>query len=359
MKPSERILGWSDQESRDEEQLKVLDELWERVFPPDGSVLSGHSEDGAPIYTMGGSSTEPAKGDAVEMLRGLANGRHFNSGADCADIGRIIAAIEAERASAYRARTEQYPMGIAWELRNALATADECRKEWDAWRDACKKAEEPLTAEQRAHEETWQEANRAGKEEASLRAQLTEQSATIAGLESDRDQCAQVLEQVNAVAEGLRARIDRAAELARDRAKWARQSIDCLSGEIKRGVSLRQSLDSKQARVDVLQVEVEALDTILAALTSPHDTAGKVAKEGEIPGVEWLDGVSRQRAVVKDTDGDSVQLRAFQGELSPLSVGVDEAGQTARAHLTRDQVRLTLIPLLERFVRTGKLRGAK
>lgn len=326
MKPSERLAYM------DSGVLVVLDELWERVFPTDGSVLSGHFEDGTPIYTMGGSSAEPAKGDAVEWLAGIVARHGYAVDEQPLTVGygklkALSVAIEAERGTHIR------------ELNVALAAEkrahEETRMSRDGWhstaKDLADKSDRYTVAMgalamtlDSLPGTTWAGVLEQGISTiTSLRAQLTEQSAMIAGLERDRDQCTQVLEQVNAVAEGLRGRIDRAAEMA------------------------HPFLDPDT------YPRVPHIVAILEALAAPSETE----READVPGVEWEDDASPPFARIADDDDDPLSLSiirhgAMAGYLAFTAKEVDPC-------FTRDQVRLTLIPLLERFVRTGKLKGGE
>jgi hypothetical protein len=74
---------------------------------------------------------------------------------------------------------------------------------------------------------------------------------------------------------------------------------------------------------------------------------------GEIPGVEWEGDADPPFARIADDDDDPMSLSIVRsGRMrGNLAFTVKHADPC----FSRDQVRLTLIPLLERFVATGKL----
>ncbi len=70
-------------------------------------------------------------------------------------------------------------------------------------------------------------------------------------------------------------------------------------------------------------------------------------EQADIPGVEWR----RRCPTIKDADGDELELADGQRAHRGLWIGATENGVT----LTHEQVRDTLVPLLTRFIATGKL----
>lgn len=61
-------------------------------------------------------------------------------------------------------------------------------------------------------------------------------------------------------------RLRKAMALVDDAIFWTERSLSGLSAEIERGEALRQSLESKQARVDCLSVDLDRLRGIQSAL---------------------------------------------------------------------------------------------
>jgi hypothetical protein len=85
---------------------------------------------------------------------------------------------------------------------------------------------------------------------------------------------------------------------------------------------------------------------------------------GEIPGVEWdIESSTHTAYICEDVARevrDSVRLSVGNNAAEvpgDLYIECSEGDAEAMMRVTRDQVRDTLVPLLQRFVSTGKLRG--
>jgi hypothetical protein len=72
----------------------------------------------------------------------------------------------------------------------------------------------------------------------------------------------------------------------------------------------------------------------------------------EFPWTEW---VMTEKVVIGDAVGGPMALRAIGRKDSQWSDRLEVVSDIGATYLTRDQVRLTLIPLLERFASTGRL----
>jgi hypothetical protein len=197
-----------------------VNDIWRAVFPPDGSVLAGHTTDGRPVYVMGSKPVELSNADPVEMLREMCDGNDWEASWRSKFLA-IIAAIEAER------------------------------KDWRALR-AREKLEhrDALAAEQRAHGETKAMLQGAGNAAVSLsRACGKNGFGTWADIANDAE----------ATIATLRAKL---AETEREREHLAQR--DALQARIDKAISLLQSWTDN----DSGNVYPPSVSAAISALTS-------------------------------------------------------------------------------------------
>jgi chromosome segregation ATPase len=184
-------------------------------------------------------------------------------------------------------------------------------------------------------------------------------------LEGARKKAAADLEEVKAVAAGLRDEVGRleSALVARTEAEWAAQAATAHAEDQLRGAAAAASAAAKKAAADLEEVkaaaaglrdEVGRLESALAARTEAESAARAATAEverereeaqralaGLEAALEWLRASSAQQALkARDELAESGQLRqALQQQLADVGVRLEQS-ETGRAALEETAARL-------------------